>query len=316
MGKKPRIKLRFGFRTWLLRHAQVALYSTGRMVKHWQSTLLTALIVGIAIALPLGMHLLTSNLERLADQWEGAANISAFLHQELTVENTLTLTKKVEQISGVESVQYLSPSDALIEFRSMSGFDEALALLQENPLPPTLLIHTKLTNSQQAAVAQLIEALAKIPEIEVAEADSLWIQRFQAIATLLQRLVIILASILGVAVVLVMGNSIRLEIQGRQKEIEIIKLVGGTNGFARRPFLYEGVLIGVLGGSFGCLFAAIATWLMEAPTQSLSELYSTEFQLTFLQPTEILAVLLSCSLLGWIGAWIASWQYLQSDIGQ
>jgi len=309
---KPRFKRQFSIRIWLIRHAQVALASLGRMSRKPLGNLMTAAVIGIAISLPVTMYVLVNNLQNLGQNWDGGAGISAFLSAEVTDAQAMTLSRKLEQQATVDSVSYISPQQAMKEFRQLSGFGEALDLLQENPLPAVLLIYPHADHSNAGATAQLVKQIQQLPEVELAQADLQWLQRFKGITHILQRGAVVLASLLAIAVLLIIGNTIRLEIQSRRGEIEIIKLVGGTNSFIRRPFLYDGIWYGLFGGIIASLLVILAFSLLHGPAAKLTGLYQSDFQLASLSFTTFLLVLGNSTLLGWVGAWLAVTQHLDA----
>ena len=274
-SRKPRFRRRVNIKIWLIRHAQVLLSSLGRITRKPLANLMTAAVIGIAVSLPVTLYVLVGNLQELGQHWDGGAGISVFLHPEVTEDNARALAHKLEQQASVATVSYISQQQAMAEFRQLSGFGDALDLLQENPLPAVLLIHPPTELNDAETTAALARQLLEMPEVELAQADLQWLQRFHAITRILQRASGVLASLLAMAVLLIVGNTIRLEIQGRQSEIEITELVGGTNSFIRRPFLYEGIWYGLFGGIIANLLVLLAFSLLHGPVAKLSGLYQS-----------------------------------------
>lgn len=308
-----RFKRRIKVKIWFLRHAQVLLSSLGRMSRKPLGNLMTAAVLGIAVSLPVTLYVLVDNMQELGKNWDGGASISVFLHSKVTEADATALTHQLEQRTSVATVSYISPQQAMAEFRQLSGFGDALDLLEENPLPAVLLIYPHEEYSDAQATAALAQELGELPEVELAQADLQWLQRFHAITRILQRSAGVLASLLAMAVLLIVGNTIRLEIQGRRSEIEIIKLVGGTNSFVRRPFLYEGIWYGLLGGVIANLLVLLAFSLLQGPVVKLSSLYQSEFQLTSLSFASFMLVLGCSTLLGLLGSWLAVKQHLDGS---
>lgn len=308
--RKPGFKRRINVKTWLMRHMQVLLSSLGGMSRKPLGNLMTAAVIGIAISLPVTLYVLVDNLQNLGQNWDGGAGISVFLHTEVTGDQAMALSRQLEQKASVASVSYISPQQAMAEFRQLSGFGDALDLLQENPLPAVLLIYPHPNHNNAEATTSLAEQIRKLPEVELAQADLQWLQRFYAITSILQRAAVVLASLLALAVLLVIGNTIRLEIQGRHSEIEITKLVGGTNAFIRRPFLYDGIWYGLFGGIIASLLVLLAFSLLQGPVAKLTGLYQSNFQLASLSFDSFLLVLGSSTLLGLMGSWLAVKQHL------
>lgn len=307
---KPRFKRQLSIKIWFIRHAQASLASLGRISRKPLGNLMTAAVIGIAISLPVTLYLLVNNLQNLGQNWDGGAGISVFLNAEITDVQVMTLSRQLEQRETVASVSYISPQQAMQEFRQLSGFGEALDLLQENPLPAVLLVYPHADHNHADAAAQLVAQIQQLPEVELAQADLQWLQRFKGITHILQRAAVVLASLLAIAVLLIVGNTIRLEIQHRHSEIEIIKLVGGTNSFIRRPFLYDGIWYGLFGGIIASLLVILAFSLLHGPAAKLTGLYQSDFQLASLSFATFLLVLVSSTLLGLVGAWLAVTQHL------
>jgi cell division transport system permease protein len=311
---KPGFKRRINIKIWFMRHLQVLFASLGRLSRKPLGNLMTAAVIGIAISLPVTLYVLVDNLQNLSQNWDGGAGISVFLGTEVTEVQAMALSRQLEQRASVASVSYISPQQAMDEFRQLSGFGEALDLLQENPLPAVLLIYPHADHKSADATASLTEQIRQLPEVDLAQADLQWLQRFQAITRILQRGAAVLATLLAMAVLLIIGNTIRLEIQNRHSEIEIIKLVGGTNSFIRRPFLYDGIWYGLAGGFIASLLVLLAFSLLQGPVAKLSGLYQSDFLLASLSFDIFLLLLGSSTLLGLVGAWLAVKQHLDDIV--
>ena len=295
---------------WLLRHVQVALSSLGRLYRAPLASFMTAAVIGIALALPSGLYLLTGNLQRLSTQWDGSANLSLFLHPSVSQQQIDSLQKKLARWPEVDSLQYISPQQALAEFRELSGFGEALDALDENPLPAVIAINPVRQHADAESAAALLEKLRALPEVELAQLDLLWVKRFSAIVEIVQRSIWVMAALLGLAVLLIIGNTIRLEIQGRREEIEITKLIGATNGFIRRPFLYSGLWYGVAGAILCGILVELAFLQLRGPVRQLAGLYQSGFSLQTLSFGDSVGLLLTGAVLGLLGAWLAVGRHL------
>jgi cell division transport system permease protein len=297
--------------TWLLRHAQNAISALGRLSRNPLSTIMTAAVIGIAIALPSGLHLLIDNVRTLSGSWEGASSISLFLNQSLSDTEAEQVRHSISLRNEVAQATLITKSQALQEFRDLSGFGAALDLLERNPLPAVVLVVPTTSASSAEATAQLARQLESYREIEMAQVDLQWVRRLDAMTRTLERGVIILAALLSAAVLLIVGNTIRLEIQNRHSEIEIVKLVGGTDAFIRRPFLYEGLWYGLIGALIAITLVLLALYLMQGPVERLAGLYQSDFDLTLLTSSTFLAILFGSPLLGLAGAWIAVGRHLK-----
>jgi cell division transport system permease protein len=296
--------------TWLLRHAQMSLSSLGRLSRNPVSTAMTAAVIGIALALPSGLHLLVDNVSQLSSTWDGSASISLFLSEGVSDEQADTVRRQVDLRPDIAETRLIDREQALEEFRRLSGFGEAIDLLDQNPLPAVVLVRPRDSVQSADAVAALARELQAYREIELAQVDLQWVERLGAITNTIERAVIILAALLAGAVLLIVGNTIRLEIQNRHNEIEIVKLVGGTDAFIRRPFLYEGIWYGLLGAAIGLLLVLSSLYLLDGPVQRLAGLYESDFALAVIDPASLFGVLFGGPLLGLAGAWLAVGRHL------
>jgi cell division transport system permease protein len=309
-NRAPKFKRNLNPVTWLLRHAQMSLSSLGRLSRRPVSTAMTAAVIGISLALPGGLHLLVDNVRQLSSSWDGSASISLFLSEEVSDEQAETVRKQVALRADVAETRLIDRDQALQEFRRLSGFGEAIELLDHNPLPAVVLVRPGNSIQGADAVAGLAEELRGYREIEIAQVDLQWVERLGAITGTIERAVLILAALLAGAVLLIVGNTIRLEIQSRHSEIEIVKLVGGTDAFIRRPFLYEGIWYGLLGALIGLLLVLGSLYLLDGPVKRLAGLYESEFTLAIIDPASLLGVILGGPLLGLAGAWLAVGRHL------
>jgi cell division transport system permease protein len=293
-----------------MRHAQMSLSSLGRLSRSPLATLMTATVIGIALALPSGLHLLVENVRSLSSSWDGHASISLFLADDISDEQAVAIKRQIDLRPDVAESRLIDRSAALDEFRRLSGFGEAIDLLDQNPLPAVILIRPASDVRGSDAYAALAEELQGYREIALAQVDLQWIERLAAITRTFERGVLVLAVLLAGAVLLIVGNTIRLQIQSRVSEIEIVKLVGGTDAFIRRPFLYEGLWYGLLGALVGLVLVLLALLLIDGPVRQLAGLYESDFSLTLLDPGSFLGILLGGPLLGLAGAWLAVGRHL------
>ncbi|MCC6207716.1 MAG: ABC transporter permease, partial [Gammaproteobacteria bacterium] len=259
-------------------HLQSLLDSLGRLVRNPVAGAMTVAVIGIALALPTGMHVVLKNVQALSSGWENSAQISLFLRKDLREERLRRLTSELKAMPEVAVVTYVSPDEALREFQRISGFGDAVNALQQNPLPGVLIVQPALAASAPAAVEGLLAHLRGHPDVELAQLDMEWIKRLYAMMEIARRGVAVLASVLALAVLLIVGNTIRLAIQSRRDEIEVQKLIGATDAFIRRPFLYSGFWHGVLGAVIAWLLVNISLWALSAPVARLSSLYDRRFE--------------------------------------
>lgn len=314
MKSQPRKQrgLLHSLRGWLVRHLQTALASLGRMSRAPLATLMTSMVLGIAIALPSGMWVMLDNIRQISGSWDGAASISMYLELEAEETAVHDLIERLEKMPEIASLEYLTRNDALLEFQQFSGFGQALEILEENPLPAVLVITPALQYSEPAQAELLLARLQKEPLAASTQLDLEWVRRFHAITEIAIRAVIVLASLLGLAVLLIIGNTIRLEIQNRHEEIEITDLIGATRAFIQRPFLYSGFWYGLIGGMIAWLLVSVSLFLVSGPIEQLTGMYQSGFQLTVLDFPISLAILLGSALLGLAGARIAVGRHLSA----
>lgn len=306
------LKLRLSPRTWLRRHAQVALDSLGRLWRNGPAAIMTAAVIGIALALPAGLYLLLDNLDRLSGSWDGQVSLSVFLDDAVTTAQARKLATRIEGWDTVREVRLVTPDDALAEFAAQTGLGSVLESLDDNPLPAVLVILPGATQVTPAAADALRDRLTTLPEAAHTQLDLEWVQRLNAMLDTARRGVLIISGLLALAVLLVIGNTIRLEIQNRRDEIVVTKLIGATNGFVRRPFLYSGTWYGLGGALIAWVLVEAGFWLLHEPVARLAGLYQSEFALQTL-PFLLLVVLVGGGLLlGLLGSWLAVGRHLSA----
>jgi cell division transport system permease protein len=292
------------------RHAQVGLESLGRLYRNRLATLMTTLVIGIALALPAGLYLLLANLDRLSGTWGAQASLSVFLKDGVTNEKAAGIAGEVRAWPEVASVTLITPEQALKEFSRRSGFADVLAALDENPLPVVLVVIPSVNHTEPAASAALQQRLRQLPEADLVQLDLKWVERLAAILDIARRAVLLISTLLGLAVLLMVGNTIRLEIQNRRQEIMVTKLIGATNGFVQRPFLYSGLWYGLLGGAVAWAVVELGFYLLQAPVRRLVGLYEGHFQLQTLSWQLLLVLLGGGVILGLLGSWLAVSRHL------
>jgi cell division transport system permease protein len=272
---------------------------------------MTVAVIGIALALPAALFVVTENLRIMAGGWDQAAAVSVFLKQEIDDAAAARLAQELGERPELAQVHLISREQALNEFRALGGFEDALSQLQVNPLPPVLAIYPEASHSTPERLEGLHVELTTLPEADFVRMDTLWLQRFQAILDLAERAVLLLGALLAVGVLLIVGNTIRLEILNRRVEIEIMELVGATAGFIRRPFLYAGAWYGVLGALTAWLLVTVAVALLQHPVARLATLYRSEFPLTGLGLMPMAVILSGSVLFSLVGSWIAVNRHLR-----
>jgi cell division transport system permease protein len=291
-------------RRWLLENARTLVATLGRLSREPLSTFLTAAVIGVTLALPAGLHVLVQNVSAISYSWEGALQASLFLEDEVSPERGRALVRELEKRQDVAKASYISREQSLVEFRELSGFGEALDLLADiNPLPAVVVV-TPQRDLPQERMQSLMGALAALPEVEVAKLDQKWLERLYAILAIVERAVLIIAAVLALAVVVSVGNTIRLEIEARRDEIVVMKLIGAPNSFIRRPFLYTGLWYGLAGGALACVLVQGAMFALAGPARRLAGLYESSYTLVGLDAREVGIILAAGIALGVFGsAW-------------
>ena len=291
---------------WLERHAQTLVGSLGRLWGQPFATLLTVLVIGIALALPACLHVLVQNVRTASGGWGNALDISVYMKPSATLDQAKQAKKRIEQRRDVEDVTLIEADAALAEFRKSSGFGEALDALKDNPLPHALVVRPSPEFRDPALVDQLSAELRAIDGVDIVQLDTAWVSRFNAILDVVRRVVLLAAGLFALGILVIVGNTIRLDIENRRDEIEVTKLVGGSDGFVRRPFLYNGVWYGVGGGLIAWLTVTVVIALLGEPVQRIAGLYGSSFQLHGLGLEGSAVLLVGGVVLGWFGSFIAA----------
>jgi cell division transport system permease protein len=296
------------FQAWINHHLYAFFSSLGQLARAPLPSLMTAAVIGIALALPAGLYLLLENAIKISEGWDNSVYISLFLKPEISDEQAEILAAELRGHAAISQVRLITRLQALEEYRQLSGFSDAIKALDENPLPAVLVISPRL-NSGDSASALLAE-LQTLPAVEIAQFDMRWLQRLYAMMDIVRRGVLVLALLLALAVILVIGNTIRLAVQNRQAEIEINKLFGATDSFIRRPFLYTGLWFGLGGGIIAALLVEVSLRTLAPPVHQLAALYASDYQLIHLNVRITLLILGSSMFLGLLGAWLAVARHL------
>jgi cell division transport system permease protein len=295
---------------WLLRHVATSIGALGRLARQPFASLLTILVIAVTLALPAAMHVIIKNVQSISSGWENALDFSLYLKSGTSIEDATRLVDIIGKRADVEEVTFISSEQGLAEFKAQSGFGAALDHLTENPLPHTIVVRPGSGNTEQS-IALMHEELANLPETDFVQADTEWVERFHAILDILQRAIAIGSGLLGAAIVVIIGNTIRLDIQNRREEIEVTKLIGASNAFVRRPFLYSGLWYGLGGGLLALALVAYGMFALEEPAARLAGLYNSSFGLLSLTFRESLAIVGTGVLLGLAGSWLAAARHMR-----
>ena len=275
------------------------------------SNSMTILVIAIALALPAGLQILLDNSKSLSESWDGASRISLYLKVDLKSEQINELATQVRGENGVEKVDVISQTQALDDFKERSGFAEAIKQLDSNPLPPVLVIQPSVSHSSPEASELLLSQFQALPEVELAQLDLDWVRKLYALIQLAEKAASALGAALALAVLLIVGNTIRLSVQNRRDEIEVVKLVGATDSFIRRPFLYTGLWYGLFAGITCWVILSISLLWLQEPVANLAGLYQSQFQvrgLSFVQSLQLIGI--SCGL-GLLGSWLSVGRHIR-----
>jgi cell division transport system permease protein len=294
------------------RHLQALLGSLGRLARSPLATLLTVFVIALALALPAALRVFVGNAQAATGNFASAVDVSVYLKTDVPLAKAQQLAQAARQRPDVAEVTLIPADKGLEDFRTYSGFGDALAALKENPLPHVLHIRPKAQDGSPATLESLRRYFGAWPEVDVVQVDAEWVNRFNAMLDVLRRLLVIAAVLLGIGVLAVIGNTIRLEIQGRRAEIEVTKLVGGSNAYVRRPFLYTGVLYGAGGALLAWGIVALAVLVLADSVGRLAHLYGSHFALQGLALADVGVLLGAGVVLGWLGAWISAARHLKS----
>ncbi len=309
---KPKLPFTQRLKSGFQQHIRHALSSLGELWRTPMTSLMTMLVLGFSLSLPALLMVLSNNAAKVEAQWQSAAEISLFLRLDLNEARRQSLVTQLRSMPEILEVHYLSPDQALAEFQSHSQFGEALKYLDSNPLPAVVRVLPSARHSEADAARALRDRLAQFNEVAMARLDLDWLQRLQAMGQVGRQSGTALAALLILAVVLITGNTIRLAIMQRFHEIKVMKLVGATEAFIRRPFLYGGIWLGLLAALIAMVLVnAMLIWLDGAVAQLLS-LYRSQVRLEGLTGSQSGSLILFACLLGWLGAWLSVRRHLRA----
>ena len=293
---------------WRSHHLFSAADSARRLAKTPWQTAATALMLAIALALPALFWLGFVNLQRVGQHLDIAPSVTAFTADGVRPEAMATYLGTLEARLDVASTTYLSPDEALVEFRRQTGFGDVLDSLPDNPLPGTLIVEPRPATADVAA--RLRDYMAQSPLFDTVQLDSAWLERLNAILALSERGAMAFGALLCLGALLVVGNTIGLAMENRRDEIIVTKMVGATAQYVQRPFLYSGAITGALGGVGAALLVALGQWLLAPKIDLLVNAYSSGYRLEAMGASGAVFLLTAGAALGWLGAQLAVWRHL------
>lgn len=291
--------------TWFDHHVYSLVASFGRMLRKPWATALTIGVMAVAITLPLGLWAALSNVERFTGTVQQSRQISLFLKSEVTVDRARALAEQLRARADVAEVELRTPEQGMEELRRNSGLGEAISAVDGNPLPSLLIVSPK---GDETTLAQ---SLGTVPEVDVVQHDAAWRQRLDNWLRFGVRLAWVLAALLGLGALLVVGNTVRLDIQSRREEIAVLQHLGATDGFIRRPFLYLGACYGLVAGALGLALLTAADHALRAPLMDLARSYGSQFTLQGFDLPQAVAIVIASGILGWLGAGLVTGHYLR-----
>ena len=298
------------FSIWLTRHVSTSLGALGKLSRQPFASLMIVLVIGVTLALPAAINVIVKNTQSVIGGWNNALDFSVYLRMDLSVSEAEGLARLIAQRADIESVDLVTSEQALAEFKLQSGFGEALDQLGDNPLPHALVVRPSAGNTG-ASLTLLQEEIGNLPETELVQVDTEWVHRFHAILDIVRQAIAIGAALLGIAIVVIIGNTIRLDIENRREEIEVTKLIGASNAFVRRPFLWTGFWYGLLGGSFALLLVQYGLYLLKGPVTRLAGLYQGEIAVASLGFAESSAIIGSAVFLGLFASWVTAARHMR-----
>jgi cell division transport system permease protein len=299
------------FKAYLLNHAHGLFSSLGRLSRTPFTSVMTILVLAVAISLAGCFYIIVANIQQLTGNLQASNQMSLFLKEHVTESAAQKLAEQLKQNANIESIKFINKTLAMNEFKANSGFGEALNALESNPLPHVIQVLPKHVLDSREALDQLMAEIKQIPQVELVQVDMQWVERLQAIMFIASRGVMVVSVLLGFAVTFITGNTIRLELQNRQDEVYISKLVGATHAFIQRPFLYTGFWLGFIAGFSAWLIVTVMLLILETPVEKLSALYSGSFELLFLSFGEFILLLMMTSVLAVLGSWIVLYYQLR-----
>ena len=279
------------------------------LLKRKFATLLTVLVIAVSLTIPTVSYLLWKNIHHATTQFYPESELTVYLHKNLSEEDANLVVEKIRQQEGVESLNYISRQESLNEFRHWSGFSEELDVLDDNPLPAVVMIKPSKAFNESQQRNELRENLDKIKGVQEVRLDNDWLEKLTALTWLVAHVAIFCTVLMAIAVFLVIGNSIRADVYSNQANIEVMKLLGATDQFILRPFLYTGMIYAALGGFFACIFSSLTIGYFTGAVKYVTDIFAVNFNLNGLGLVEFLFLIVVCIIMGYIGAWLSATRY-------
>ena len=297
-------------KNWFKQHAHAFFFSLGQYIKNPINNILTTFVIGISLAFPTGFYVFLNNIQILSSGWEESIEINLFLDAAINEQEANIIANRLSKRNDVSEIILIKKDEALAEYKKLSGFSDALDVLDENPFPNVILVKQVLKDTNEYKTKKLISELETMTEVDNIQYDNTWVKRLIRILDIIKIVIFIISTLLAIAVLLIVGNTIRLSIYSYRDEIEITKLFGGTDSFIQRPFLYSGIWYGIFGSIIAWLLITISIQILSGPIKNLSALYLSSFNLVGLGVTNTFYLFSTGALLGLLGSWISVKRHL------
>ncbi|WP_374444813.1 permease-like cell division protein FtsX [Providencia sp.] len=275
------------------------------------ATFLTIMVIAISLTLPSLCYVVWKNVSQAAAQWYPTPQLTVYLDKSLDEQGGQNVVTQLQALEGVDHVNYLSRDQAMSEFRSWSGFSTALDMLEENPLPAVAIITPKIDFEGSDVLTTLRDRVGQVDGIEEVRMDDSWFARLASLTGLVGKIASVIGILMIVSLFLVIGNSVRLNIFARRDTINVMKLIGATDGFIMRPFLNGGIVLGGVGAIISLAMTFLLVWQLGSGVAQVANVFGTQFHIEGLLWEESLLILLLSAMVGWIAAWLATLQHLR-----
>ncbi|EPL9569045.1 permease-like cell division protein FtsX [Providencia rettgeri] len=281
------------------------------MLRQPLATFLTIMVIAISLTLPSLCYVVWKNVSQAAAQWYPTPQLTVYLDKSLDEQGGQNVVTQLQALEGVDHVNYLSRDQAMSEFRSWSGFSTALDMLEENPLPAVAIITPKIDFEDSDVLTTLRDRVGQVDGIEEVRMDDSWFARLASLTGLVGKVASVIGILMIVSLFLVIGNSVRLNIFARRDTINVMKLIGATDGFIMRPFLNGGIVLGGVGAIISLIMTFLLVWQLGSGVAQVASVFGTQFHIEGLLWEESLLILLLSAMVGWIAAWLATLQHLR-----
>lgn len=306
--RQPKLKIK----TYFECHLRAMVSSLGKLSRTPLTSFMTVMVIGIALALPVNFYVMLKNMQNLSQKWNNnSAQISLYLKMNVTSTRVQELISQLKADPKISEVKYISAQQGLQEFSKVLGTDQVIAMLSKNPLPELIIINPIPELRSTQAITTILNTVKALPDVEMAQLDLQWLQRLENIIILVRHIILALAFLLGIGVISIVGNTIRLAAQNERKEIEVMNLVGATNAFIRRPFLYTGIWYGLFGGIIAWFLEIMVLMWLRGTVTNLASSYGSDFYIHGLGFGSGMQLLIISILLSLIGSWIVVNRYIK-----